>query len=86
MRKGRFVIGQYYEFTDWFTGEILGRLVTSVGINHVWFTVFNKTNPDEPKSYEDRDILLDDNDNEYVLLYIYQDNEARIYADIINVI
>ena len=75
----KFVEGQIYDFADWFSKEIYRYTVVSVGNETVWFDVQLKGSTD--KVMVEKVIYKDDRDDEYVLLYIYQDNEARIYAD-----
>lgn len=84
MGKRKFAEGQSYDFTDWFTGGISRRTVLSVGKNRVWLGVTYRELDGEHKDFEEKQILKDEKGNEYVLLYIYQDNEARIYANIID--
>ena len=82
MAKGKFLPGQFYDFGDWFTRKLSRWTVINVIDDRVWFKVVERETGDV--TYEEKPIFLDTEDNEYILLYIYMDCEARIPAHLVD--
>ena len=78
--KSRFRAGQQYDFTDWFTGGISRRKILSVEDGKVIYELECKEPDGVFIKTETSEIKTDTNGDEYLFIYEYEGNEARIYA------
>jgi len=78
--KSRFRAGQVYDFMDWFTGGISRRKILSVNDNKVVYQLEQRELDGSFIKEETSEIKTDTNGEEYLFIYEYEGNEARIYA------
>lgn len=80
MKMKKFEIGQVYDTVDWFTGGTCVRKVKDRTDTSLIFEIQRHELDGDHKGVEEYDIYIDEDGNEYVLLYSYKGSENRITA------
>ena len=77
----KFVIGQEYRHTDWFTGGMSEWRVTERDADTVGFSVVRHELDGVHRLKEIMPVIKDADGNERCVLYTYKGEECAIYAD-----
>lgn len=81
IKPKRFEIGQHYMWTSWFTGGQSYYTVKEVTDNKVVFTEYRREIDGEYEIEEEFDIHTDEDENQYLVMCTYRDEEGRLYAE-----